>query len=206
MKRKRILALALAVVTSFSVFTATAFAEDTTDGTQQTQTEDAAQTGRRERPGKKKKVEAPENAIGKDAAKEAALKDAGLTAEQTDKVKSRVSKTEDGTIVYKVRFSADDRYFIYEIDAVTGNVISSTEQSAEEHAAEIEKARAEKAAVSDAAEDEQSAGRKHGRPGAADAADNGETGTASRRSARGRVQDGGSTADAAEQSDPSTAG
>ncbi len=205
MKAKRTLALAVAAVMSVSALTATAVAVNTKDTEQQT-TESTAQTARRKPHGKKEKTEAPENAIGKDAAKEAALKDAGLTAEQTGKVRAHLSKTEDGTVVYKVHFSANDTWYSYKIDALTGKVISHTEQTAAEHAAVKENARANKRSAEDADESDSSSGRKHGRrrkPDAAGAAE--ESADASEPSARSRGKTKGSAAEAADQTAVSVA-
>ena len=199
MKAKRMLALAVAAVMSVSVLTVTALAANTKDAVQET-TESTVQTERRKPHGKKEKVEAPENAIGKDAAKEAALKDAGLTAEQTGKVRSHVSKTEDGTIVYKVHFSANDTWYSYKIDACTGKVIAHTEQTAEEHAAAKENARAKKSTAEGTDESASSSGGKHGkrmRPDAADAAEG--TAAASEQPARAHGKNSKSAADAADQ-------
>lgn len=198
MKAKRMLALAFAAVMSVSVLTVTAIAANTKDAVQET-TESTVQTERRKPHGKKEKVEAPENAIGKDAAKEAALKDAGLTAEQAGKVRSHVSKTEDGTIVYKVHFSANDTWYSYKIDALTGKVIAHTEQAAEEHAAAKENARAKKSTAEGTDESASASGRKYKRmrPDAADAAEGNET--ASERPARAHGKNSKSAADAADQ-------
>ncbi len=67
----------------------------------------------------------PEGAIGKDAAKAAALADAGLTAEQVQKLRSRVSD-KDGTTVYKVKFTYENQSYSYRIDPVSGAVLDKT--------------------------------------------------------------------------------
>ena len=177
MKLKRILAVAFAAVMTASVYAATVYAADVKENQQQT-TEAAADTGRQEKHGRKEKTEEPENAIGKDAAKDAALKDAGVTADETGKVRCRVSETEDGSVIYKVRFSANDKFYAYEIDAVSGKVIGSTVQTAEEHAAAKEQARAAKGTDADAVANGQAGGRKRGRHGKTAAADAAESGTA----------------------------
>ena len=204
MKAKRILALALVLVLSVSACAATAIAATTND-TQQETSESTVQTKRQKPHCKKEKVEAPENAIGKDAAKEAALKDAGVTAEQAGKVRSHVSKTEDGTIVYKVHFSANDKWYFYKIDALTGKVIERTEQTAEEHEAAKEAARAKKGEATDAAGSDSSSGKRHGKrmkPDVANGAE--ENATASERPARSHSKGDKSANDAAEQTNPST--
>ena len=72
------------------------------------------------------KVTLPENAIGKYAAKQAALKDANLIVEQVDKVKSKVITTEDGTVIYKVKFKYDNQKYTYLVDAISGNILDKT--------------------------------------------------------------------------------
>lgn len=67
----------------------------------------------------------PVGAIGKDAAKAAALADAGLTAEQVQKLRSRVSD-KDGTTVYKVKFTYENQSYSYRIDPVSGAVLDKT--------------------------------------------------------------------------------
>ena len=89
----------------------------------------------RSRRPKREKVAEPENAIGKDAAKEKALADAGLTSDQTGKVRSRVSKLEDGTVIYKVRFTYDGQKYSYRIDAVTGEILEKSNEAATENVA-----------------------------------------------------------------------
>lgn len=84
--------------------------------------------------GSRQKVEEPENAVGKDAAKAAALADAGLTAEQVGKVRARLSQTEDGVVLYKVRFTFDGQRYSYRIDALTGEILEkSVNAVTEEH-------------------------------------------------------------------------
>ena len=135
MKHKKIIALAMVMAISASAFTLSAFAKDTT----QAQTESAAQqeqnSQERHSRGKKEKVAEPENAVGKDAAKSAALKDAGVAQDSAEKVKSRVSQTEDGTVIYKVHFTSGDTWYSYKIDALSGKVLDKSTQSAEEHEA-----------------------------------------------------------------------
>jgi len=84
---------------------------------------------------KKQEVEEPENAIGKDAAKAKALEDAGVTAEQTGKVRSHVSQLDDGTVIYKVRFTCDGKRYSYQINATTGAVIDKSTEAVTEDTA-----------------------------------------------------------------------
>lgn len=81
---------------------------------------------------KKEEVAEPENAIGKDAAKQKALDDAKVTADQAGKVRSRVSKLDDGTVIYKVRFSYNGMRYSYQIDATTGKVIDKSSKAVTE--------------------------------------------------------------------------
>lgn len=76
--------------------------------------------------GEESKVELPENAISKDEAKEKVLVDANLTLEQVNKVKSRVSTKEDGTVIYKVSFKYENQKYKYQVDALTGNILDKT--------------------------------------------------------------------------------
>lgn len=95
---------------------------------------------------KKQKVEAPENAIGKDAAKEKALADAGISTETAGKVKARVSQLDDGTFVYKVRFIADSKKYSYSVNALSGEILDkSSEEITEEERAKMAERKAAKA-------------------------------------------------------------
>ena len=134
MKKTMIITMAAVAALSIAVFEMPAIAA--ADGNDQTTIEESTvpstKSGRHE---KKQKAAEPENAIGKEAAKAAALKDAGIAAENVDKIRSRVSKLEDGTVVYKVSFTAGEVYYAYQINALTGEVVDKSQQSAEEHAA-----------------------------------------------------------------------
>ena len=81
---------------------------------------------------KSEEPEAPENAIGKDAAKQIALSDAGLSSEQVEKVKARLSD-KDGTLVYKVSFKYDGQRYSYKIAPVSGDILDKSVQEAAEH-------------------------------------------------------------------------
>ena len=98
MKHKFIIAAALAVLMSVSAFATTAYAA--TSNNQAAVTESSSDTAKNSKQGKKEKVDEPENAIGKDKAKAAALKDAGIAADKVEKIRSRVTKLDDGTVVY----------------------------------------------------------------------------------------------------------
>ena len=129
MKNRKVLALTLVGVLSLSALAPAALAAtDTETAGSETVIEETQKEHRRGRHGKGDKVAEPENAIGKDAAKSKALADAGVTAEQAGKVKSHVSQLDDGTVVYKVRFTCDGQRYSYQINALTGEV---TDKSAE---------------------------------------------------------------------------
>ena len=132
LKHKFILAASLAVILSVSAFATTAFAATTNS-----QSAVESTTGNTKKCGqnKKEKVAEPENAIGKDKAKAAALKEVGVSEDKVEKIKARVTKLDDGTVVYKVGFTSGDQYYSVKINALTGAVVDKTVQSAEEHEA-----------------------------------------------------------------------
>ena len=88
--------------------------------------EDSAKEMKRE---KKEEIAEPENAIGKDAAKEKALADAGIRAEEAGKVRARISETDDGTVVYKVKFTVGETKHSYSINALTGAIVDHTAEA-----------------------------------------------------------------------------
>ena len=76
------------------------------------------------KPGKKgSKTAEPEGGIGKEAAKEAALTDAGVEAE--GHVRGRYTE-KDGTGIYKVTFKAGGQRYKYRIDAMTGEILDKS--------------------------------------------------------------------------------
>jgi len=78
----------------------------------------------KKKPGKKgSKTAEPEGAIGKEAAKEAALTDAGVEAE--GRVRGRYTE-KDGTGIYKVTFKSGGQRYKYRIDAVTGEILDKS--------------------------------------------------------------------------------
>ena len=97
-------------------------------------TDSAGKTHGQGRHGGRQSVAEPENAIGKDAAKTKALEDAGFTQEQAGKVRAHVSQLEDGTVVYKVRFTCSGQRYSYRIDAISGAVVNKTVEAAAEDA------------------------------------------------------------------------
>ena len=142
LKHKFILAASLAVILSVSAFATTAFAATTTNS----QAAADSSTGKAQKCGhsKKEKVAEPKNAIGKDKAIAAALKEAGITEDKAEKIKAHVTKLEDGTVVYKVGITSGDTYYSVKINALTGAVADKTVQSAEEHEASKSHGRHEK--------------------------------------------------------------
>jgi len=78
----------------------------------------------KKKPGKKgSKTAEPEGVIGKDAAKEAALSDAGAEAE--GHVRGRYTE-KDGTGIYKVTFKSGGQRYKYRIDAMTGEILEKS--------------------------------------------------------------------------------
>ena len=149
MKHKKWIAMLLAAILAITAMSLAAFAETTTsqsevtvegssDNQSETTAEDSAAKsgyhGRGSNRNKGKTVKT-ENAIGKQAAKDAALVDAGISAEQASNVKARISKLEDGTVIYKVSFTSGDLYYSYRINAVTGEILDKTTENAAEHEA-----------------------------------------------------------------------
>ncbi len=142
MKHKFILAASLAAILSVSAF-ATSVSAATTGNTRAAVESSTGNTNKCEK-GKKEKVAEPENAIGKDKAKAAALKDAGITEDKAEKIRAHVTKLEDGTVVYKVGFTSGDQYYSVKINALTGAVVDKTVQSAAEHEASKPQSKHEK--------------------------------------------------------------
>ena len=156
MKKTGILALLLAGIMTASVCAVAAQAEETPKADSQAEITAEEETTRRKKPersqaekqitaeetetaekatpckGRKAKAEAaePEGVIGKDAAKEAALADAGVEAEGHVRAKYQ---EKDGESTYTVRFKADGQVYKIKIDAKTGEVLekSVTEETEE---------------------------------------------------------------------------
>lgn len=63
------------------------------------------------------------NLISEDEAKNIALQDAGLTEDGISGIRIRLEK-DDGIQQYEVEFYAGDKEYDYEIDAVSGNILS----------------------------------------------------------------------------------
>ena len=135
MDRKSMAALALALVLSTSVLASAALAASAESGAAAETPAGETQSGQRHgKPDRKPSVAEPENAVGKDAAKANALADAGVTEEQAGKVTSRVSKLDDGTVIYKVSFTYDGQRYSYQINAVSGDVIAKNTAAAADSA------------------------------------------------------------------------
>ena len=150
MKHNKWIAMLLAAILAITAMTIAAFAETAADSqtestvesstdspSETTAEESTASSGRSGRgsSANKGKTAEPENAIGKQAARDAALADAGIIADQAGKVKTRISKLEDGTVIYKVSFTSGDLWYSYRIDAVTGEILEKTAENAVEHEA-----------------------------------------------------------------------
>lgn len=142
MKHKFIIAASLAAILSVSVFALSVSAATTSSS--QTAVESSTDNNTKCGQNKKEKVAEPENAIGKDKAKAAALKEAGVSEDKAEKIKARVKKLEDGTVVYKVGITSGDTYYSVKINALTGAVVDKKVQSAEEHEASKPHGRHEK--------------------------------------------------------------
>ena len=54
----------------------------------------------------------------------------GIREDKAEKIKARVTKLEDGTVVYKVGFTSGDKYYSVKVNALTGAVVDKTVQSA----------------------------------------------------------------------------
>ena len=72
---------------------------------------------------KDRKVTEPEGTIGKDAAEEAALTDAGVQAER--RVHGWYTE-QNGVGVYKITFKAGGQRYKYRIDATTGKILNKS--------------------------------------------------------------------------------
>ena len=138
MKVRKILSLILAVLCVCSLASGALAAETDAQsratqksGAELTPDSEAQSAPHAKKGGKKQEAAEPENAIGKDAAKEKALADAGLSAEQAEKVRARVSDA-DGTTVYKVRFTYGGQRYSYHIDALSGEILDQKVTDASE--------------------------------------------------------------------------
>ena len=108
--------------------------------------------------------------IGIEAAKETALKSAGLTEDQADFSTAGLD-SRDGTFFYQVNFEAEGMEYDYAIDAVTGVVIEENSVAADD-GAEATGAAASEAETSGAAADDgaEAVGAAASRDAAGDAA------------------------------------
>lgn len=128
MKIKAIAALAMAALLSITVMPMSALATNAST--------DSAQTVQKEHTKKKRsdaeKISEPDGAIGKDAAEAKALADAGVNEEQAGKVKVRISKLDDQTVIYKVHFIFDGKCYEYKINATNGSIVDKSTKEASE--------------------------------------------------------------------------
>ena len=80
-------------------------------------------TAKRKHEKKTAKTAEPEGVIGKDAAKEAALADAGVVAD--GHIHGRYTE-KYGTGIYKVTFKSGEQKYKYRIDAITGEILDKS--------------------------------------------------------------------------------
>ena len=143
-------------------------AEDNGDSQTEASTEDNSSRsahGGRSNNTRKGKATEPADAVGKQAAREAALNDAGISADEAVKVKTRISRLEDGNVVYKISFTSGDWWYSYTIDAATGEILDKTAQNAAEHESEKAKKPGQSTKESGSSENKPEAGshsRHHG--------------------------------------------
>ena len=140
-KSRKMIALAAGAILSMSAALTPVLAETPAPGTEtEPPVSETESCGHKGKSSAKQEAEEPENAIGKDAAKEAALKDAGISADAAGKVRARLAQTEDGTVVYKVSFVSNSVRYSYRINAVSGAVVEkSSAEAAAETASKSEK-------------------------------------------------------------------
>ncbi len=123
MKKKAITAFMLASILSVSAMTTTVLAAPAAESSTETTQEDQKSEKRTKHC---EEAAEPENAIGRDAAKEKALSDAGVTEDQAGRVMAHVSTLDDGTVIYKVHFICDETYYSYQINAVSGAIVDKS--------------------------------------------------------------------------------
>lgn len=147
-KQKKLLAQALGMMLSISAFAAPILAEtpDPSSGTETPVTESGSASAKH---GKKQEIEEPAGALGKDKAKEIALKDAGITAEEAGKVKARVSQAEDGTVIYKVSYTKDGIKTSWQINALSGEILAKNSAEATETTGGKKKGKGEKQEITE---------------------------------------------------------
>ncbi len=135
MKSKKWIALLLIAALAVAAMSVNAFAADGAES--QSESAGGKSAGAAGRSGEKhrEKIAEPDGAIGRDKAKETALADAGPDAGAAEKIRVRVAVTEDGTVCYKVSFTAGEQRYSYRIDALTGEILKKTAGSAAEHEA-----------------------------------------------------------------------
>ena len=66
--------------------------------------------------------------IGKDAALEAALQDAGVTKEEATRLKTSKDR-DDGRMIYEIQFDANGTEYDYEIAAEDGTILTADTES-----------------------------------------------------------------------------
>ena len=135
MKRRIIIAAALAALMTASTLGTSALAKTTTESKKTTASTSQSTSKKSDSKthSKPEKISEPENAIGKDKAKAAALKAAGVSESKVEKIKTFVVKLDDGTVAYRVSFKYGEKYYAYKINALTGKVAEKKIMTAEEH-------------------------------------------------------------------------
>lgn len=135
MKRRIVIAVALAALMTASTLGTSALAKTTTESKKTTASTSQSTSKKSDSKthSKPEKISEPENAIGKDKAKAAALKAAGVSESKVEKIKTFVVKLDDGTVAYRVSFKYGEKYYAYKINALTGKVAEKKIMTAEEH-------------------------------------------------------------------------
>ena len=102
-------------------------ATESTANTQQSTDAAATSTPEAAAPADSNAAASQDSYIGEDAAKAAALADAGIAEADCTEMKCELD-TDDGTVHYDVDFKAGGLEYEYDIDAVTGEVMSSSSE------------------------------------------------------------------------------
>ena len=125
---RSIFTLALSTVLFVSVPAPAALAADDPAATAESAKAPVADTVR---PGQNLRtdLEEPENAIGKDAAIARALAEAGISAGQAGDITVHVTGSSDGSILYRVHFTANGQRYSVKVNAVSGEILCSDVRS-----------------------------------------------------------------------------
>ena len=125
---RNIFTLALSTVLFVSVLAPAALAADDPAAPAESAKAPVADTVR---PGQNLRtdLEEPENAIGKDAAVARALAEAGISTDQAGDITVHVTGNSDGSIVYRVHFTANGQRYSVKVNAVSGEILCSDVRS-----------------------------------------------------------------------------